>query len=100
MSRRRAWKGAVIGGAFRAVLLVLMLAMQASPGEGARSFLLDLPTIGIYFVLGALGIHLHIVDAADPLFHVVGMAVWAVAGFAIGFVMDRIRVRPTSAPSR
>lgn len=96
MRRGLVLTGAAIGGAARLLLLGLMLAMQASPGEGAQSFLLDLPTIGVYLAMGLFGVHLHIQDASDTVFHLIGMAVWIVGGLSAGYAVAWLRLRRMS----
>ena len=56
-------------------------------GEVAMLVFLDLPTLGVYALLGAVGIPLDIQNHLDVVFHVIGSATWMAIGALIGSVV-------------
>jgi hypothetical protein len=82
-------KFGIVGVAIRAGIGGLFIAMQASTPEGSMAVLLDLPTLVVYWLLGLVGVHLHIVDTHDLRFFLIGLLVWGATAAAIGWFMQR-----------
>lgn len=87
----------------RIVFGLLLMGVQKSSPEGAMLVLVDVPTLGLYWLLSAAaGIHLDIVDAFDMRFFFLALLVWAMLGAVIGIVRLRwvLRTSGRTAPAK
>jgi hypothetical protein len=88
------WAGIFAGVRLLFGMLTLLASMQS--GEGAMLVLLDLPTLGIYWLLQLMFGPTAIVDAFDVRFWVTGLIVWSLMGAMLGMVV-RSRTRVSRA---
>lgn len=96
---RTAWKMAGMAFLCRLLLGGLFIGMQASSTEGSMAVLLDFPTLLVYWLLGAVGVHMHVIDTHDVRFFVIGLLVWSSLGFLLGWVVSRFRRRSHTVES-
>jgi predicted tellurium resistance membrane protein TerC len=78
---------------FRASCGALLLLMQRSSPESSMLVMLDAPTLFAYWLLGFVGIHMNIVDAADVRFFFIGVLTWASLGLGIGAIAAAVTSR-------
>lgn len=77
--RMMALAGATLGALRLLAGLALAVVSRTYP-ESNTLALLDAPTVGLYFLLAAMGVPVEVTDASDKTFLLVGTFVWATFG--------------------
>jgi hypothetical protein len=80
--------GATTFGA-RIVIGLLIMGLDRLTHEADMLLFVDLPTLGLYFLLARIGYPHDIVNAYDLRFFVIGAVVWLVVGWFVGWLASR-----------
>jgi hypothetical protein len=80
--------------AMRIVFGGLAIGLAMINPEANMLALLDLPTLGLYWLAGIFGVHAHVTTAADPLFFLIGSATWFSIGTLLALMLRAIFRRP------
>lgn len=84
MNKTIVWP-ALAAGFVRLLLGFGLMLMAVFWPESHMAAMLDFPTVGLYFALGAAGVPVAVRNAFDPIFLLAGVTLWAFLGGTIGF---------------